>query len=157
MSKVENENVQTWLELMKGFEQARAHYAESARQALLGSAEAVRVLQQLAADPRAQEYGGAPAVNLLDVLRKGLALWADKMPGLLEARNFDAARREALTTVKEVLLAEVARVHEKGSAEDGDRVKLEALEAILRVVDMELERRESDSPRANPMRRVVIE
>jgi hypothetical protein len=158
---VNRENVQTWVELMQSFDGARGHFAESARHAILGVSETVRVFQTLAAE---QENGfeyGTEVVSLLDLIRRGLAMWADKIPSLLEASNLDVAKREALVTVKEVILAEMSRVREKGGASNEDEIKLDALDAILRVVDMELERRAGAATQEyagpGPLRRVVIE
>ncbi len=158
MRDVKSDNVQTWLELLRGFDQARGHFAESYRHALLGGAETVRVVQQLAADPRSEAYGGTELAPYLDLVRKGLAMWADKIPSFLEASNFDMAKREALITVKEVLQAELMRIEERDQKSDEDRIKVDALEAIMRVVDMELDRRESKQPEPSTLiRRVVIE
>ena len=165
MSDVKAENVQTWLELLKGFDQARSHFAEAYRQTLLGSAETIRVLQQMAGDAETRGEGEGPVIGLLDLLRRGLLLWADRVPGLLEASNMDLAKREALVTVQEVLLAEIERTRNAPPSEH-NQVKLEALEAILRVVEMELAAREKEDeaePVVPPeradgaMRRVVIE
>jgi hypothetical protein len=159
MRDVDPKNVETWLDLLRSFDQARGHFAESYRHALLGFAETVRVFQEMAAnDPRATSYGGMGVVSLLDVIRRGLAMWADKIPGLLEASNLDVAKREALITVKEVLRAEMARIREREELLPEELIKIDALEAILRVVDMELARREETAAEPAPsIRRVVIE
>lgn len=157
---VKQENVQTWLDLMKSFDGARGHFAESARHAVLGLSETVRVFQTLAAEQEGGYPYGTEVVSMLDLIRRGLGMWADKIPSLLEASNLDVAKREALVTVKEVLLAELARVRERGGASGDDVIKMEALDAILRVVDMELERRdgaEKEYAGPGPLRRVVIE
>ena len=158
MSDAKTENVQTWLEFMRGFDDARGHFSESARHALLGLSETVKVFQALAADqPGAYN---TEVVSLLDLVRRGLAMWADKIPALLDASSLDVAKREALVTVKEVLMAELARVRERGGASNEDVIKIDALDAILRVVDMELERREgaqAEFAGGSHMRRVVIE
>lgn len=156
MSDVKAENVQTWAELLKNFDEARGHFAESYRHALLGVAESLRVVQTMAGE-RSDAVG--PYLGLLDLVRKGLVVWADRIPALLEARNLDLAKHEALVTVKEVLLGEAARIRERAAGAD-DAVRLEALDAILRVIDIEMERREAPGrePAAAPtMRRVVIE
>lgn len=158
MSEPKSDNIQTWLELLRGFDQSRGHFAESYRHLLLGAAEAVRVMERAAADPRAGEFGGPSAVSFLELIRRGLGMWAEKIPGLLEASTFDMAKREALMTVKEVLAAERRRIEERESLSDEDRIKVDALDAITRVVDMELDRRETPpTERAASMRRVVIE
>ena len=163
VSEARAENVQTWVDLLKQFDQAREHFAEAYRQTLLGSAETIRVLQQMTRDADDIGQTDGPVLGLLDLLRRGLLLWADRVPGLLEASNLDLARREALVTVQEVLLAEVERTREAPDSEQ-KTVKLEALEAILRVVEMELSAREETTEPAAPaeaangaMRRVVIE
>lgn len=158
MSDVKAENVQTWAELLRGFEGAKGHFAESYRHALLGVAETVRVVQTMAGEQAGEN--AQPVLSVLDLLRKGLLLWADRIPALLEASNLDLAKQEALVTVKEVLLGEMTRIRERAEPGDDDAVRLEALDAILRVLDIELARkRETPTPQAagQPLRRVVIE
>jgi hypothetical protein len=155
---VKPENIQTMVDFLRSFDQARGHFAESYRHALLGTAETMRVFQQVAGDPRIAPYG-APFESLLDLLRRGMAIWAEKIPALLEASTLDTARREALLTVKEVLLAELQRTAEDGVDSPQASAKTEALEALVKVVDLELARREekTNEPMAETMRRVVIE
>lgn len=159
MSDVKPENVQTWAELLRSFDGAKGHFAESYRHALLGVAETVRVVQAMAGEQAGEN--AQPIVSVLDLLRKGLVMWADRIPALLEASNLDLAKHEALITVKEVLLGEMTRIRERGEPGDDDAVRLEALDAILRVLDLELtrkrEREAPTPPAASRMRRVVIE
>ncbi len=154
--EVNQENVQSWVEFLRGFDQARGHFAEAYRQTLLGTAETLRAFQQ-AAGSTDQTPGSV--VSLLDLIRKGLVLWADRIPGILDASSLDLAKREALVTVKEVLLAELIRTREEPETGEESRVKIEALEAILRVVEMELTQREQPEATVSheTLRRVVIE
>lgn len=157
MSDVKAENIQTWAELLRSFEGAKGHFAESYRHALLGVAETVRVVQTMAGEQAGEN--AQPILSALDLLRKGLLVWADRIPALLEARNLDLAKHEALVTVKEVLLGEMTRIRERAEPGDDDAVRLEALDAILRVLDLELTRKRETPPQpaASPLRRVVIE
>jgi hypothetical protein len=158
VSEAKPENIQSWVEFLDGFDEARAHFAQAYRHTLLGTAETLRVFQQLAHDPRATPFGTAPVGSLLELIQRGLRILAEKVPALLEAASLDMAKREALITVKEVLLAEKQRATGEEKQTEAESAKLEALDAILRVIELELEQRESRETQPEPsLRRVVIE
>lgn len=155
---VKPDNIRTWIEFLSAFDQARGHFAEAYRHSLLGTAEVLRVFEQIGRQQLGADGPGAGAVGLIELVRKGLLLWADRIPALLEASSLDLAKREALLTVKEVIMAEMQRLSDRAAQTEPDRVKFEALEAILRVIDLELERRASASAEpGQTLRRVVIE
>ena len=87
MSDVKAENVQTWAELLRSFEGAKGHFAEAYRHALLGVAETVRVVQTMAGEQAGEN--AQPITSALELLRKGLLVWADRIPALLEAVVFE--------------------------------------------------------------------
>ncbi len=161
MNDVKPENVDSWVEFLRSFETARRHFGQAYRHAMLGAAETARAFEHLTADPRAAAFGGVPATSLLEVIRRGLALLADRVPAIVEAGSIDLAKREGLMMVKEVLLAELKRIELDGDASEETRARVEALQAILRVVDLELERRSesngSHAEASTAFRRVVIE
>ncbi|MDP8255759.1 MAG: hypothetical protein P9M14_08420 [Candidatus Alcyoniella australis] len=142
-------------ELLNEFDEAKGHFEAGQRELLMGFRSIVDVLIRFAQEGDEEML----RLNVLILIRSGLDFLIAKTPPEEPAQT-DEVMIEAYSAILEVLSDEERRIKTHPEALEGDAEKLEALEAIRRVLQVERERasKRADDPDAHKrIRKVEIE